>query len=72
MNERLLKAEMILYGDNLESLAEYLGMTRQTLSRKIKEATFTQEEMTKIKIRYNLTDEKFAQIFTKGMITNEG
>lgn len=73
MNERekLLRVEMILYGDNFKSLAEYLGMARQTLVRKIKEGTFNQDEMARIKNRYNLTDEKFAQIFTEGLITNE-
>lgn len=65
MNERFLKAEMIIFGDDLNSLGEYLGMTRQTLARKMKEATFSQEEMIKIKNRYDLSDEKFVQIFTK-------
>lgn len=71
MNERFLKAEMIIYGDDLNSLGEFLGMTRQTLSRKIKEGTFTQDEMNKIKNRYNLSDEKFVQIFTKEEKQNE-
>lgn len=71
MNERFLKAEMIIYGDDLNSLAEFLGMTRQTLSRKIKEGTFTQDEMNKIKNRYDLSDEKFVQIFTKEETENE-
>ena len=65
MNERLLKAEMIIYGDDLNSLGEYLGMTRQTLARKMNDGTFTQEEMFKIKDRYNLNNERFVQIFTK-------
>lgn len=74
MNERekLLKIEMIMFGDTYNSLAEYLGMARQTLARKIREGTFLQEEMAKIKQRYNMSDEKYAQIFTEGLITNEG
>lgn len=74
MNERekLLKIEMIVFGDNYNSLAKYLGVTRQTLTRKIREGTFLQEEMAKIKQRYNMSDEKYAQIFTEGLITNEG
>ena len=71
MNERFLKAEMIIFGDDLNSLAQYLGMTRQTLARKMKEATFTQEEMNKIKNRYDLSDERFVQIFTKEFNDNE-
>lgn len=71
MNERLLKAEMIIYGDDLNSLAEYLGMARQTLARKMNEATFTQEEMFKIKNRYDLSDERFVQIFKKELEENE-
>lgn len=71
MNERFLKAEMIIFGDDLNSLADYLGMARQTLARKMNEASFTQEEMFKIKNRYNLSDEKFVQIFTKEYEENE-
>ena len=63
---RLLKAEMILYGDNLNTLSEYLGIAHQTLSRKISgKADFTQSEMIKIKERYKLSDEDFGKIFTK-------
>ena len=67
MNERekLFKCEMILYGDDLTTLSKYLSITRQTLARKIREGTFTQEEMTKIKIRYKLSDEKFSELFIK-------
>lgn len=71
MNERFLKAEMIIFGDDLNSLAQYLGMARQTLARKMKEATFTQDEMNKIKNRYDLSDERFVQIFTKEFTDNE-
>ena len=71
MNERFLKAEMIIFGDDLNSLAEHLEMTRQTLARKMNEGTFSQEEMFKIKNRYNLTDERFVQIFKKEISKNE-
>lgn len=65
-NERLIRSKMILYGDTFETLGEYLGLTRQTLSKKVSgEADFTQTEMSLIKKRYELTDEEFAQIFTK-------
>lgn len=69
MEKRMLQAEMILYGDSLTDLANYLGVVRQTLARKMDgESDFTQTEMTMIKNRYNLSDEKFAQIFTKGVV----
>lgn len=67
-SNRLLKSEMALFGDNLASLAEFLGIAHQTLSRKISgKADFTQSEMTKIKERYKLSNEKFAKIFAKGV-----
>lgn len=72
MNERLLRSEMILHGDGLEDLANYLNIVRQTLSRKLcGEADFTQTEMIMIKGRYGLNDEKFARIFARS-VTNEG
>ena len=63
---RLLRAEMVLNGDNLKTLSEFLGIAHQTLSRKISgKADFTQSEMNMIKERYHLSDEKFGQIFSK-------
>ena len=70
-NELLLKFEMLKFGDTTTSLAEYLGIARQTCFNKIKEGKFTQDEMTKIKIRYNLNNEQFTKIFTKEFILNE-
>ena len=69
----MFRSKMNLYGDNtLDSLADYLGIARQTLSRKLNgEADFTQTEMSMIKIRYNLTDEEFTQIFTKEINQDE-
>lgn len=68
-----LKSKMNLYGDDtINSLADYLGIARQTLSRKLSgEADFTQTEMSLIKIRYNLTDEEFTQIFAKEIYQDE-
>lgn len=69
----LLRSKMALYGDvNLDSLADYLGIARQTLSRKLKgEADFNPTEATMLKIKYNLTDEEFTQIFTKEISLDE-
>lgn len=70
---RLFKSKMILFGDNtLDSLAEYLGIVRQTLARKIDgETDFSQTEMSLIKIRYHLTDAEFVQLFMKELKRDE-
>lgn len=69
----MLQYKMNLYGDNtMNSLADYLGIARQTLSRKLNgEVDFTQTEMSMLKIRYNMTDEEFSQIFTKEIEKDE-
>lgn len=69
----LFKSKMGFYGDNsLDALAEYLRITRQTLSKKINgEAEFTQTEMALIKTRYKLTDAEFIQLFLKEINQNE-
>lgn len=51
-----LKAAMEECNDNMTSLAEYLEITYQTLSKKINGHTdFTQTEIKKIKERYKLS-----------------
>lgn len=71
-NERLLKSKMTLYGDTYESLGNRLSLTRQSISKKISgESDWTQTEMSLIKKRYKLSDEEFAQIFTKEVSANE-
>jgi len=69
---RLFRSKMALFGDNLDGLAEHLGIVRQTLSKKIAgEADFTQTEMSLIKVRYSLTDQEYSQLFTKEINQNE-
>ena len=65
MNTMLLKSVMTLHGDNIKTLAEYLGKTPQMISRKINEdnAEFRQGEIALIKERYNLTAEQVEEIF---------
>lgn len=66
MNKKQLLSVMVANGDNQSTLADYLGIARATLSRKINEkgnAVFTQPEMAAIKKRYHLTDSVFASIF---------
>ena len=66
MDKRLLKSYMARFGDTGETLAEALGMRRNTLSSKMNEyrgAEFTQTEMKIIKERYSLTAEDIDKIF---------
>lgn len=55
---------MTLYGDTQENLANYLGITRITLSTRLAGKTFfSQNEIAKIQSRYNLTDKELILIF---------
>lgn len=66
MNKRKLESKMVLYGDNGQKLADYLGIARATLSSKLNEtngAQFKQGEIKKIKERYELTSEEVSEIF---------
>ncbi|MCQ2978261.1 MAG: hypothetical protein MJ245_00490 [Clostridia bacterium] len=69
----LLQMKMKLYGDNnLNSLADELGIVRQTLSKKISgEAVFTLQEAEKLKRRYNLTEKEYHEIFKKEIYQDE-
>lgn len=69
----LFQTKMKLYGDeNLNSLADELGMVRQTLSKKISgEAVFTLQEAEKIKRRYNLSEKEYYEIFQKEIYQDE-
>lgn len=66
MNINLFKSKMKLYGDTNSTLAKAIGISQQRLSAKINEtsgAEFTQSEIEKIKIRYELTPEEIDNIF---------
>ena len=64
MRKNLLQANMKIYNDTGETLAEYLGINKSTLSTKMNgHKDFTQGEIHKIKIRYNLTAEEVDSIF---------
>ncbi len=56
---------MVLHGDTNASLAEYLGITEQSVSNKINEngTEFKQSEIFKIKIKYNLDNDMVDKIF---------
>ncbi len=64
MQIKLLKAKMVLHGDTLTSLSEYLGLTTRALCYKVNgKSPFKDKEMKVIKERYNLTDSEVAEIF---------
>lgn len=64
MNTKELKIEMIRHDDTADKLAEFLGISNATMHRKISgENNFKQDEMAKIKSRYNLNTERFVEIF---------
>lgn len=65
MNGKLLRSIMILHGDTNASLAEYLGITEQSVSNKINEngTEFKQGEICKIKARYDLDSSMVDRVF---------
>lgn len=66
MNKRKLEAIMKLHNDTGKTVAEYLGIARQTFSNKLNEsrgAEFTQGEIKLIKERYKLSPGDVNDIF---------
>ena len=65
MNKKLLRSIMALHGDTNATLAEFLGITDQSVSNKITEngTEFKQGEIAKIKERYNLDSAMIDKIF---------
>lgn len=67
MNKKKLRAILEEHGENQTVLAEALGMSRVTLSRKINEKGqtkgFSQPEISAIIERYNLTSDQIHEIF---------
>lgn len=65
MNKTELRVVMLRHGDTNKELAEYLGITEQSVSNKINESgtEFKQGEIAKIKERYNLTADQVEAIF---------
>lgn len=65
MKKELLRSIMVLHGDTNKDLADYLGITEQSISNKINEngTEFKQGEIRRIRIRYNLTSEQVDLIF---------
>lgn len=65
MKKELLRSIMVLHGDTNKDLADYLGITEQSVSNKINEngTEFKQGEIGRIKVRYNLTSDQVDRIF---------
>ncbi len=65
MNRNLLRYYMALNKDVNKDLAQYLGISEQSLSAKINEngTEFRQGEIAKIKTRYNLAAKEVEAIF---------
>lgn len=64
INKKALKSQMVLFGDTQESLANYIGVSRQALSHKMNgKAQFTLNEVKTIRRRYNLQMDVLASIF---------
>lgn len=65
MKKELLRSIMVLHGDTNKDLADYLGISEQSVSNKINEngTEFKQGEISRIKSKYNLTSEQVDSIF---------
>ncbi len=66
MNKNLFKSVLTANGDNYSVLADYLGITVSTLSKKVNErhkAGFNQPEIMMIKNRYSLSADDIDTIF---------
>ena len=65
-NKRLLKSKMVLFGDNVDTLAEYLNQSRQNVYNKINGTTvFSLQDVSAISKRYKLTNGEVYEIFIK-------
>lgn len=65
MNRYMLKSIMALHDDTIRDLADYLGITPNSVSNKINEngTEFKQGEIAMIKERYNLSADQVDDIF---------
>lgn len=65
MNKDLLRGIMALHGDTYSDLAEFLGISTQSMTNKINEngTEFKQGEIAAICQRYDLTPKQIKAIF---------
>lgn len=72
MNSNLFRSVMVLNGDTNAKLAEFLGISEQSVCNKINEkgTEFKQGEIAKIKARYNLDSDMVDRIFFAVEVSN--
>ena len=72
MNTKELKSVMVRNGDNVVSLANYLGISEQSFRNKMREngTSFKQGEIAMIVARYNLTPDETMTIFFADIVSN--
>ena len=63
MNANMLKARMLLAGDDIGDLASDLGIHRNTFVYKMKKSGFRQNEISQIIKRYGLPSEEIRMMF---------
>lgn len=65
MRKEVLRSIMVLHGDTNKGLADFLGISEQSVCNKINEngTEFKQGEIARIKARYNLSSEQVDRIF---------
>ena len=72
MNYKALKSVMVLNGDNVVALANYLGISEQSFRNKMREngTSFKQGEIAMIVSKYHLSPEKTMAIFFTNSVSN--
>lgn len=66
---KLLKATIVLRGDTINDLSDFIGINRQNFSAKLNgKRDFKQTEIAKIIERYRLTDDETRAIFFGGLL----
>lgn len=72
MDSKLMKSLMVLHGDTNASLANFLGISEQSVCNKINEngTEFKLGEITKIKARWNLDADMIDRIFFAATVSN--
>lgn len=67
MQNNLLKSKMALHGESIKTLAEHLGISYRTCSRRLRGQTcWKQSEMQDISEILHLTDSEIRRIFVGG------
>ena len=62
-NKRLLKAKVVANGMTLGELSESIGISASTMTRKLKEGSFSRAEINEITDVLHLTAEDIVTIF---------